>query len=403
MPEMRIIFTKSDLLSYLTLMNVNSELKNDIVDGISSNSMSLRVTEHIINKIDWNNLISDPIRKQFLPMRSEYLPDHPSLKMDSLAESKSQINPGLIHRYPNKILFLITTFCPAYCSFCTRSYLVGPSTQTLKKSKNLNKSFSDSFKYLINYLNSNANINDVVISGGDVTMVKPLIIKELFDRLIKIESLKTIRLATRTLLFDPNQLLPSTSLFEVIAMYSDKFRQCNKELSIQCHFNHANEFSDLSKKASLALWHSGVVIRNQTVLLDGINSSVDTQRNLIEKLIESGIQPYYVYQMDMVANVEHFRTSLSTSINISKALTGLFPGFQLPRFIVDLPSGGGKRSVYEYEFYDKKYGVSGFKSPLLSGEKLYYYCDPLRYLDPDVEQKWNNQLFNFKEVHNENQ
>ena len=383
----RVIFNTNELLKYMNLMQVNSKWQSEIVEGIKNSTMAIRLTSHVLQLIDWSNILTDPIRKQFLPLLSEYLLPHPSLQLDSLSEISSQVEPGIVHRYPKKVLFLLTTFCPTYCSFCTRSYLVGPSTEMLSK-KTLSKSVAAKTNALINYLRLNSNINDVVISGGDIASVEVQIIDKLLTDLANIESLKTVRLATRTLLFDPKVFLPGTSLFDIITQHYDKFKQRNIELSIQCHFNHPIEISTESQQAAISLRQSGIIIRNQTVLLDGINSNIDVQEKLIKKLIISGIQPYYVYQMDMVANAEHFRTNLATCIHISKSLTGAFPGFQLPRFIIDLPGGGGKRSVYEYEFYDKKYGVYGFKSPIISGDKIYYYCDPLRYLEPNIQKEW---------------
>lgn len=382
-----VIFNTNELLKYMNLMQVNSKWQSEIVEGIKNSTMAIRLTSHVLQLIDWSNILTDPIRKQFLPLLSEYLLPHPSLQLDSLSEISSQVEPGIVHRYPKKVLFLLTSFCPTYCSFCTRSYLVGPSTEMLSK-KTLSKSVAAKTNALINYLKLNSNINDVVISGGDIASVEVQIIDKLLTDLANIGSLKTVRLATRTLLFDPKVFLPGTSLFDIITQHYDKFKQRNIELSIQCHFNHPIEISTESQQAALSLRQSGVIMRNQTVLLDGINSNIDVQEKLIKKLIISGIQPYYVYQMDMVANAEHFRTNLAACINISKSLTGAFPGFQLPRFIVDLPGGGGKRSVYEYEFYDKKYGVYGFKSPIISGDKIYYYCDPLRYLEPNIQKEW---------------
>lgn len=388
--ENQVIFSSKQLLDYMDFMQIDSEFQHEIIEGIKRNTMAIRLTHHILKLIDWENIILDPIRKQFLPFLSEYLSPHPSLQLDSLSEIPSQVAPGIVHRYPNKILFLITNFCPSYCSFCTRSYLVGPSTELLSK-KHLDKVEPDKIDVLINYLKSNTYINDVVISGGDIASVEPGIIDKILTHLASIESLKTVRLATRTLLFNPKVFLPGSLLFDLVKKHSDKFKQRCIELSIQCHFNHPNEISTESQQAAISLWQSGVIIRNQTVLLDGINSTIAVQKKLIEKLTTIGIQPYYVYQMDMVANAEHFRTNLETCINISKSLTGNFPGFQLPRFIVDLPGGGGKRSVYEYDFYNREYGVYGFKSPIISEDKTYYYCDPLRYLEPDIQKEWHQK------------
>lgn len=375
------------LKNYLNSREVDPELKIDIIEGTKKNSMSLNVTHHVLNLIDWNNVGTDPIRKQFLPFYSEYLPSHPQSKIDSLSEEKDQISSGLIHRYPNKVLFLLTNYCPTYCAFCTRSYTVGNDTISLKK-REFEQPFKTRTNNLVKYLKLNPNVSDVVISGGDIASANTSMIDIILSELVNIKTLQTVRLATRTLLFNPDFLLPHTTLFELITKYSHQFKIRDIELSIQCHFNHANEISTISKKATNLLFKSGVKIRNQTVLLDGVNSSHQDQKELIHKLISSNIEPYYVYQMDMVTNAEHFRTSLKTCIDISKSLTGLFPGFHLPRFIVDLPFGGGKRSVYEYEFYDEKYGVYWFRSPAISEDKIYFYCDPLKYLDAHIQEQW---------------
>ena len=123
------------LKNYLNLMRVDSDLKVDIIKGSAQNSMSLQITHHVLNLIDWNNISTDPIRKQFLPLRSEYLPSHPQSRIDSLSEKKQAVSSGLIHRYPNKLLFLSTNYCPTYCAFCTRSYTVSNDTKLIKKSK----------------------------------------------------------------------------------------------------------------------------------------------------------------------------------------------------------------------------------------------------------------------------
>ena len=195
------IFNINELSDFLKLRRIESELQTEIIEGVKKNSMALRLSPHVLKLIDWNNIITDPIRKQFLPLLSEYLPSHPQLKFDSLSEKTSQTKPGIIHRYPNKILFLLGNTCPTYCAFCTRSYAVGPNTQALKKS-NLTKSLVAQPNIVINYLRENIHINDIVISGGDIGSVETGIIEKLLSHLVTIESLKTVRLATRTLLFE---------------------------------------------------------------------------------------------------------------------------------------------------------------------------------------------------------
>ena len=234
------------------------------------------------------------IRKQFLPFRSEYLPSHPQSRIDSLSEKKQEVSSGLIHRYPNKLLFLSTNYCPTYCAFCTRSYTVSNDTEFLKKSK-LEQAFKTRVNHLVNYLKSNPNISDVVISGGDIASANTSMIDIILSAILNIQTLKTVKLATRTLLFNPEIFLPNAPLFELITKYSNLFKSQCIELSIQCHFNHAKEISTTSQEATNSLFNSGVKIRNQTVLLNGVNSSHKAQKELIHKLISSNIEPYYVY------------------------------------------------------------------------------------------------------------
>ncbi|MFG3817971.1 KamA family radical SAM protein [Limnothrix redekei] len=397
MKPVSTIASIDQLVNYLDSQKVSNELCSEIVGGIQKNSMALRLTHHVLRLIDWRSILQDPIRKQFLPLQSEYIESHPKATQDSLTEKVFQPQDGLIHRYPDKVLFLVSNACPAYCSFCTRSYAIGPNTDSLTKYRwtSSGKSFQTRVKDLKEYLEVNSNVTDILLSGGDIASVEPQLIDELLNCLSNIQSLQTIRLATRTLLFEPSLFFFDTPLFRIITRHAQNLKKSNRELSIQSHFNHPFEISLSSRTASLALNQAGVTIRNQTVLLDGVNATFEIQKSLIENLWISGIQPYYVYQMDMVSNVEHFRTKLSTAIDISKQLTGVFAGFKLPRFIVDLPSGGGKRSVYEYEFHDREHGIYGFRSPCFSDNKIYYYYDPLRYLDSSTSKGAGGIKLNF--------
>jgi len=371
---MQYVKNIEQLNKFLYGKNIDIKIINDIKNGIAKNSMSLKVSEHILSLINWDLPYTDPLRKQFLPLASEYLADHKYCKYDSLSEDLNKIDSRIIHRYPNKILFLASKSCNTYCAFCTRSYLIGPSTPINKKINNLT-SIMQSISNLITYLETNRKIKDILISGGDIGTVHVSILDKILERLNGIDTINTIRLATRDFTFSPDSLDKNSEYFKVIKKYSYILKQNGKELSIQTHFNHANELpiKTLSILNDYFLEH--IIIRNQTVLLKNINDNVDDMISLISKLISSKVVPYYIYQMDMVKNTEHFRTKIADAIILEKEILGLFPGFYTPKFIVDLPQGGGKIPITHYEKYEKKEKYYEYTS-VVNNHSIHRYYEP---------------------------
>lgn len=379
-------FQIANLRNYLEKQKVSGEIIFDIELGQIKNSMPIKLTNYLMSLIDFNSFIEDPIRKQFLPFMSEFQTSHPMSLIDSLGEENSEVYDGIIHRYPTKLLFMIGVSCPSYCAFCTRSYAVGTKKGFSKK--HITKPLSNRIEFLNLYFEKNPQINDIVISGGDISDVKIDVIEQIFEAIQKITTLRSIRIGTRGFLFCPDLFLPNTPMFNLLLKYSKIFQKQGKELSLQTHFNHPCEISNASEKSINYLMELGIVFRNQTVILKNINTDKTVMIDLVDKLINTKILPYYVFHMDSIPYAEHYRTTLKESIAVESEIMGRFPGFLTPRFSIDLPAGGGKKNLSSYSAYDDEKGRYLFKSPLINPQKDFFYYDPLHSLSPRQKEYW---------------
>src|SRR5271166_6651842 len=337
---------------------VPSHVLAEIEAGLSKTGMSIRLNPYMLCLIDWAHAETDPIRRQFLPMRCEQEEDHPCLEVDSLAERRHSPVTSIVHRYPDKVLFLVTSVCPVYCQYCTRSYAVGQDTQLIQKD---HVTSAQNWLPALDYIRSHPQIEDVVVSGGDLARLKPAHVRSLGNALLDIEHVRRIRLATKVL-----------SVF--------------KDVCLHTHFNHPNEVTAMVEAAMRRLHEHGVFVRNQAVLLRGVNDDANTLRSLIKRLGRINIHPYYVYLCDMVKATEHFRVPLRAAQRLEKEVRGTTAGFNTPLFIVDTPSG--KRDVHSAEFHDSEYGVSGFLSPAVAAGQMRYYFDPVRSLGYEAAKEW---------------
>jgi len=363
-------------LRALLASTVNPAFFDDLHRGVESSSMSLRVSPYIIGLIDWTQPTSDPLRRQFLPLASEQEEDHPALAADSLAEQAFSPVKGLTRRYPDKALFLPINTCPVYCSFCTRSYTVGLDTPEVSKLalRADRRRWAEAFAWLA----ENPEVEDLVVSGGDAFNLNARAIQEISQALLAIPSLRRIRIATKGLAVLPSRITHDREWTEAILTWVRKAREQGVSVAIHTHFNHPNEITWVTRDAAELLFRAGVVVRNQSVLLRGVNDSPEVMALLVKRLGHLHISPYYVYLHDMVAGGEGFRTSLQTAIDLEKRVRGLTAGFHTPTFVVDLPGGGGKRSVHSFESYDRASGRSVFVSPAVGGNREYCYFDPQR-------------------------
>ncbi|KAK0933225.1 hypothetical protein LTR29_015191 [Friedmanniomyces endolithicus] len=348
----------------------------DVEEGIKQAPMAVRLTPHILSVADWSDPIDDPIRKQFVPLASTIVEDHPQLSLDSLHETDDSPVPGLVHRYPEKVLFLATSNCPVYCRYCTRSYAVGSNTDSVLKTPM--KPSKRRWETVFDHIENTPAIQDVVVSGGDSYHLSADHLRLIGDRLLSIPHIKRFRFATKGLAVNPIRILDDRDGWvAAFVEISDKGRALGKQVAMHTHFNHPHECTWVTELAARHLFERGVVVRNQTVLLRGVNDDVVTMSTLIRKLADMNIQPYYVYQSDMVQGVEDLRTPLSTILELEKQIRGTIAGFMTPSFVVDLPGGGGKRLANSFETYDRATGVSTWKAPGVTGEKVFRYYDPI--------------------------
>lgn len=357
----------------------------EIRDGLSKVGMSIRLNPYMLDLIDWRNADTDPIRRQFLPMLSELEDDHPCMSVDSLDERNTSPAPNLVHRYPDKVLFLVTSVCPVYCQFCTRSYAVGQATPSLQKD---NVTSASGWTAALDYIRSNPTIEDVVVSGGDIARLKPANLKMLGNALLDIPHIRRIRFATKSLSVQPMKFITDDPWFSAIVEVAQRGRSMFKSVFVHTHFNHPREVTPLVEAAMRRLFTEGVYVRNQAVLLRGVNNDSRTLIDLTKKLGRVNIQPYYVYSCDMVMGTEHFRVPIQEMQMLEREVRGATAGFNTPLFIVDAPGGGGKRDVHSYEYSNDKYGVTGYRSPSVDPHRMFFYYDPLRTLDAGARAEW---------------
>lgn len=358
----------------------------DVQEGLRRAPMSLRISPYIVALIDWRDPYSDPLRKQFLPLGSEQLPDHPLVGLDSLHEKHDEKVPGLVHRYPDKALFLALDLCPVYCRFCTRSYAVGIDTDGVAKYHLRAK--PERWKLAFEYLRQHPQIEDVVISGGDVHNLRADQIADIGETLLDIPHIRRMRFATKAVGVQPTKFLTDDAWVEALTRVAQRARHMGKEAALHTHVSHPNEITWITEQATRRLYSAGVTIRNQCVLLRGVNDDPAIMKTLVKRLSYINVQPYYVYQHDLVPGVEDLRTSLGTSLALEKQVRGSTAGFNTPTFVLDAPGGGGKRDIHSYEHYDRVTGVSVYRSPNVDENAVYLYFDPIELLPEEGRMRW---------------
>ncbi len=264
----------------------------------------------------------DPIRRQMIPLAEEIVP-FAGMMEDSLAEDLHSPVPGLVHRYPDRVLMLVTTQCASYCRYCTRSRIVGDAKANFNRVD---------FEDQLDYLRKTPQVRDVLLSGGDPLTLAPGVLEELLGKLRSIPHIEVIRIGTRVPVFMPMRV--TTELCNMLQQFHP--------LWMNIHVNHPNEITAELAAACDRLTRAGIPLGNQTVLLAGINDCVHVQRKLVQELVKIRVRPYYLYQCDLVEGAGHFRTPVAKGIEIMEGLRGHTSGFCVPAYIVDVPGGGGK-------------------------------------------------------------
>ncbi len=287
----------------------------------ASHLFRVDITPYYASLIDPNDP-DDPIRKQVVPSAREMVP-FTAMMEDSLSEDRHSPVPGLVHRYPDRALMLVTTQCATYCRYCTRSRIVGDPAATFSRAE---------FEMQIEYLKRTPQVRDVLLSGGDPLVLAPKILEEILSRLKEIPHIEVLRIGSRVPVFLPMRV--TDELTDMLQKYHP--------LWMNIHVNHSNEISTELEEACDRLTRAGIPLGNQAVLLAGVNDNVHVQRQLVQDLVRIRVRPYYLYQCDLVEGAGHFRTPVAKGIEIIEGLRGHTSGFAVPQFIVDAPGGGGK-------------------------------------------------------------
>ena len=358
----------------------------DLEAGVRHSTMSLRVSPYIVSLIDWANPYDDPLRVQFLPLSSRFEPDHPELTLDSLAEQEDSPVSGLTHRYVDRALFLALDTCPVYCRFCTRSYSIGLDTEAVEK---MNFSVNgDRWNEAFAYIASRPELEDIIISGGDMYNLKAEHIELIGSPLLEMDNIRRLRYATKGPAVMPQKLLTDDVWLDALTGVAERGRRLHKEVVLHTHFNHPKEITEVSRAGLNRLAKRGITVRNQAVLQRGVNDSAETMRLLVKRLSYVNVHPYYVFVHDMVRGVEELRTSLQTAIDLEKQLRGTTAGYNTPAFVVDTMGGGGKRHVHSYEAYDRRTGIAVFSSPFVRPGEFFLNYDPLHQLNSQIGEDW---------------
>ena len=361
---------------------------DDVTEGFRRAPMALRVSPYILSLIDWDRPYEDPLRRQFITVASRLLPDHPKLTLDSLHEQADAPVPGLTHRYPDKALFLVLDTCPVYCRFCTRSYAVGLDTEEVEKVSL--KATEDRWEKAFRYISERPELEDIVVSGGDSYQLKARQITLIGERLLALPNIRRIRFATKGPAVMPMKLLSDDEWLDALTAIVEKGRRLHKEVVMHTHFNHPNEITAITKRGLDKVFERGIIVRNQSVLIRGVNDTVDAMQLLIKRLGHCQVHPYYVYLHDMVSGVEDLRTSVQTACDLERHVRGVTAGFHTPTFVCDAPGGGGKRVVHSFEHYDRETGISVFAAPSVK-PGFFLYFDPIDTLSPASQARWKDE------------
>ena len=313
------IETLDDLKKYIKLTPEEEE-------GVARCLESLRmaITPYYLSLIDLDNPF-DPVRLQAVPTAKELHRSDADL-LDPLHEDTDSPVPGLTHRYPDRVLILVTDQCSMYCRHCTRRRFAGQKDCEVQTNR---------IDKYIEYVAAHPEVRDVLLSGGDALLLSDEKLESIISRLRTIPHVEIIRIGSRTPVVMPQRITP-----ELCAMLK-KYHP----VWLNTHFNHPNEITPDSRRACEMLADAGIPLGNQSVLLAGVNDCVHVMKRLVHELVKIRVRPYYIYQCDLSMGLEHFRTPVSKGIEIIEALRGHTSGFCVPTFVVDAPGGGGKTPV----------------------------------------------------------
>jgi lysine 2,3-aminomutase len=287
----------------------------------ANHKLALAITPYFFNLIDREDP-DCPLRRQVIPRAEEGIVN-PDEMLDSLGEDGHSPVPGLVHRYPDRVLFLVTDRCASYCRYCTRSRLVSNAQDY---------NFHPEFEQGLRYIESHPEIRDVLLSGGDPLLLSDRKIEHLLSRLRGIPHVEFIRIGSRIPVFLPQRITPE--LCDIFKRYGP--------IWMSIHVNHPHECAAELRAACERLSFAGVPLGNQSVLLRGVNDDAEVMKALVHRLLRMRVRPYYLYQMDLITGGSLFRVDVRKGIEIIRALRGHTTGYAIPQYVIDAPGGGGK-------------------------------------------------------------
>jgi lysine 2,3-aminomutase len=288
---------------------------------LSGDMLPMAVTPHYMGLVSATDP-SQALRRSVIPTVYETL-RCPGESEDPLGEESQSPVPGLVHRYPDRVLLLATDFCSAYCRYCTRSRMVGHGRVTPGVRR---------LQLIFDYIRSTPNIRDVLISGGDPLTLSDERLEFILSNLRAIRHVEIIRIGTKVPVVLPQRITPK--LTGILRKYHP--------LWMSLHFTHPDECCLETARACARLAGAGIPLGSQTVLLKGINDNIDVMRRLVHSLMRMRVKPYYLYQCDPIHGSAHFRTPVSKGLEIIRGLRGHTSGYAVPTYVIDAPGGGGK-------------------------------------------------------------
>jgi lysine 2,3-aminomutase len=337
-------------------------------EGIKKSLQTIRmsITPYYLSIIDLSNPRC-PVRKQAIPSVMELHLSKADL-LDPLHEDEDSPVPGLTHRYPDRVLFLITDMCAMYCRHCTRRRFAG-QTDSESPSERIQKG--------IDYIANTPQVRDVLLSGGDALLVSDKLLENIIKKLREIPHVEIIRIGTRVPVVMPQRI--TDDLVNMLKKYHPIY--------LNTHFNHCDELTPQAEEACNKMANAGIPLGNQSVLLRGVNDNVDVMKNLVHKLVKNRVRPYYIYQCDLSQGLEHFRTPVSKGIEIIENLRGHTSGYAVPTYVIDAPGGGGKIPVgptYIISQSPDKIVLRNFEGVIST------YTQPTDYIDEWPAKNTNN-------------
>lgn len=286
----------------------------------------------------------DPIARQYIPTPAE-LNHTPQENEDPIGDEKHSPVKGIVHRYPDRVLFKPANICAVYCRYCFRREKVGPGSEILTDQERTSA---------LDYIRANKDIWEVILTGGDPLILSPRQLGHIMQELQEIEHVQVIRLHTRIPIADPKRI--TNALLDALTI--------NKAVYMPLHINHANEITDDVVVAIKALQQSSIILLSQSVLLKGVNDNAETLENLYRRLVALGVKPYYLHHPDYAPGTSHFRLSIKDGQDIVKQLLGRLSGLCQPTYMLDIPNGHGKIPLtpcYIKELENNEYTLENYK------------------------------------------